>query len=61
MLALGQRQKWLVAVAYLDGGGAFAGVPHARIVAGAAHGGRRVLWQFAVEVIGGVDDGGVGG
>ncbi len=56
-----QRLETLWVVAEFDRRSALAGMPHARIVAGAAHRDRRVLRQFAVQPVRGVDRGGVGG
>ena len=57
VLAHGQRLVVAVALADLHGGRTLAGLAHAGVVAGAAHGDRRILRQFAVQAVGGVDIG----
>jgi hypothetical protein len=60
VLAHGKRFVGLIAVAYLHGRRTLSGVPHAGIVAGAANRDRRILRQFAIQPVGGVDRGGIG-
>jgi hypothetical protein len=61
VLAHGNRFVGLVAVAYLNGRRALSRVPHAGIIASTANRDRRILRQFAIQAVGGVDRRGIGG
>jgi hypothetical protein len=60
VLAHGQRFERLIAVTDFDGRRTLARMLHARQVACATYGDRRILWQLAVQPVGGIHGRGVG-